>query len=81
MRKNIKISKILVGVLIIILSSLGFINSVYASNITSANIYKAGDCGRLLTYKGVEVIVSYVEYVQNGVHYPAYCLDKTKIGA
>jgi hypothetical protein len=56
-------------------------NSVYAENINSANIYTIGDCGKLLTYKGIPVKVSYVQYMHDGIAYPAYCLDKTKPGA
>ena len=44
-------------------------------------MYSIGDCGQLLKYKGNIVKVSYVECVQDGVNYPAYCLDKTKPGA
>lgn len=57
-----------------------FLNFVYAENLTSANVYSIGDCGSLLTYKGIPVKVSYVEYNYNGKGYPAYCLDKTKPG-
>ena len=50
-------------------------------SINVANIYSIGDCGNLLTYKGGTVKVSYVQYIQDGVEYPAYCMDKTKPGA
>lgn len=74
--------KILVVVIVLfILNTLTIINSVYAENINSANIYSIGDCGSLLTYKGVPVKVSYVQYMHDSVAYPAYCLDKTKPGA
>ena len=58
--------------------SLGFINSVYAETIHSANLYSMGDCGQLLKYKGVVVKVSYVQYSNNGKEYPAYCMERTK---
>ena len=61
-----------------IFNILTFMNSAYAQNLSSANIYLVGDCGSLLTYKGVPVKVSYVQYSNDGVDYPAYCLDKTK---
>ena len=80
MRKNI-ITKAMAVVSMLILSALGFINSVYATNINTANIYAVGDCGNLLTYKGIPVKVTYVEYINEGNHYPAYCMDKTKVGA
>lgn len=80
MRKNI-IKKAMAVVSMLILSALGFINSVYATNINTANIYAVRDCGNLLTYKGTQVKVTYVEYINEGKHYPAYCMDKTKVGA
>lgn len=67
--------------LVIIFNILGMSNAVQATSINAANIYTIGDCGKLLTYKGTPVKVSYVEYNYNGVHYPAYCMDKTKSGA
>lgn len=80
MRKNI-ITKAMAIVSMLILSALGFINSVYATNINTANIYAVRDCGNLLTYRGTPVKVTYVEYINEGNHYPAYCMDKTKVGA
>ena len=76
-----KIKKIFIIISSLVMSFLGFSGIVYAKNINSAHIYMVGDCGALLTYKGVPVKVSYVEYTEGGVHYPAYCLDKTKPGA
>lgn len=61
-----------------IFNILSFMNSAYAQNLSSANIYLVGDCGSLLTYKEIPVKVSYVQYSESGVDYPAYCLDKTK---
>lgn len=67
---------------ILIINGLGFMNSVYAApEINTAYMYSIGDCGQLLKYKGVIVKTDYVQYDYNGVSYPAYCLDKTKIGA
>ena len=75
------IYKNIIILFVYILACLSFINSVYATTINSANIYSIGDCGALLKYKGVVVKVSYVQYINNGNEYPAYCLDKTKPGA
>lgn len=80
MKKNL-LTKVGIGLSIIIFNFFGLINSVQAENIKSANIYMVCDCGSLLTYKGIPVKVSYVEYTENGNHYPAYCMDKTKPGA
>lgn len=79
MIKN-KIKKILIAVTILLLNGLSFINSVNASN-DSIYIHATGDCGELLTYKGVVVKANYVVYTKEGVSYPAYCMDKTKVGA
>lgn len=75
-----------IGRIFIIISSfimtfLGLTNISFAQNIDSAHIYMVGDCGKLLTYKGSPIKVSYVEYTEGGVRYPAYCLDATKPGA
>lgn len=77
-KKKRKIKKILVILAIFIMNALGFMNAVYATAIDSANLYTTGDCGQLLKYKGVIVKVDYVQYSNNGMDYPAYCLDKTK---
>ena len=70
-----------VVLIIMLLFILNFMSLTYAnSNINSAYLYASGDCGKLLKYKGIEVIVKYVEYQNDGVSYPAYCLDKTKPG-
>ena len=84
MKRNIiiKILKsILTTAIIFIINFLGFINAVNATSINSFNLYSIGECGNLLTYKGIPVKVSYIEYISNGTNYPAYCLDKTKPGA
>lgn len=64
----------------LILNICTVINSVQAINIDSANIISGGNCGSLLTYKGVVVEAFYAQYTHNGISYPAYCLDKTKQG-
>lgn len=75
------IKKIGVAIALLGLNIAGVYSIANAQTINSAYIYSIGDCGKLLTYKGVPVKVSYVEYTENGVHYPAYCMDKTKPGA
>lgn len=64
----------------LILNICTIANSVQAININSANIISGGDCGNLLTYKGIVVKAYYAQYMQDGKSYPAYCLDKTKKG-
>lgn len=86
--KNKRRTKLIAGIKMLIIASallifniLNFINIANAESINVANIYSIGDCGNLLTYKGGTVKVSYVQYIQDGVEYPAYCMDKTKPGA
>ena len=67
---------------VFIINGLAFMNSVCATPyINSAYMYSVGDCGQLLKYKGVIVETGFVQYSYNGINYPAYCLDKTKVGA
>ncbi len=77
--KNIS-KKIVITISLVILNTMLFINSVIAAQMDSTHIYSSGSCGELLKYKGGLVIVEYAEYKNNGVSYPAYCLDKTKHG-
>ena len=77
--KNI-IRKIAIILAVLMFNVLGFLNSAYAASVNPINLYLAGDCGQLLKYKGVVVKTSYIEYVNENNHYPAYCLDKTKPG-
>lgn len=86
--KNERRTKLVAGIKMLIIASallifniLNFINIANAESINVANIYSIEDCGNLLTYKGGTVKVSYVQYIQDGVEYPAYCMDKTKPGA
>lgn len=76
--KIIKLKKITLIISLLILNIITVFNSVRAVNINSANIVSGGDCGSLLTYRGIVVKTYYAQYTQNGASYPAYCLDKTK---
>ena len=81
MYKIKKVAKILfIMITLILMNFFSLINSVTASNLDTANIQSVADCGQLLKYKGSIVITYYAEYNDNGVTYPAYCLDKTKTG-
>lgn len=80
-KKKSKIKKLVIIIAILIMNGLGFMNAVYATSMQSAQLYAIGDCGALLKYKGGVVTVSYVQYTNEGINYPAYCLDKTKPGA
>lgn len=78
--KNNKIlKKIALIVAIVLLNTFNFLNAVNANSIDSAYMHSLGDCGSLLTYNGVPVKVTYIAYTKDGVEYPAYCMDKTKL--
>lgn len=80
-RINKIIKKILYLLCFIVLNLSLLINSVKAvNNITSTNVVYGGNCGNLLKYKGIVVKVTYVEHIQDGLSFPAYCLDKNKPG-
>ena len=79
-RKIIKLKKFLSIVSFLILNIILIFNTVQAVEINSANIISGGDCGSLLTYKGIVVKTYYAQYINDGISYPAYCLDKTKKG-
>lgn len=83
MNKNIikKIGKIITVVALLMMNLLLITNSIYAANFSEINTYSIGDCGKLLTYEGAPVQAIYIESNQNGVCYPAYCMDRTKPGA
>ena len=79
-KRVVHIATILLVIMLLFL--LSFMNLTFAnSNINSAYLYSTGNCGNLLKYKGIDVIVSYIEYQNDGISYPAYCMDKTKVGA
>lgn len=83
LNKNIikKIGKITTAVALLIMNLLCVGNSIYAASFNEINTYMVGDCGTLLTYEGAPVQAIYIESNQNGVSYPAYCMDRTKPGA
>ena len=65
----------------IILTTMNFTISRADFTITSADLKNGGDCGQLLMRNGSIIKVTYITYTNNGVTYPAYCLDRTKPGA
>lgn len=70
----------ILALIVVLLNIIITLNSVKAVKLNAANIFSEGECGNLLTYKGIVVKAYYAQYVENGVSYPAYCLDKTKQG-
>lgn len=76
-----KLTKIFTIIMsIFTLNFLTILNCVNAVNLKEISIQSGGDCGSLLTYKGIVVKSYYAQYTLDGVSYPAYCLDKTKQG-
>lgn len=77
--KNL-IKIIIIAFSIILANILLIFNSANAISLNSINIQSGGDCGSLLIHKGIYIKAYYAEYIQDGISYPAYCLDKTKKG-
>ncbi len=76
-----KVTKVLMAITSFLLLNLSIIgNQANATFIQSAELSSGGDCGSLLTYKGVPRICKFAQYTDNGKVYPVYCLDKTKHG-
>lgn len=73
------ISKILIFSIIITIMNLTIVRADFP--ITSADLKSSGDCGQLLMRDGVIIRTTYITYNNNGVDYPAYCLNRTKPGA
>ena len=74
------ITALLIIAVTIIMNNIVILNSVKAANleqISQIDLHYGGMCEQLLKYKGVIVKTTYVEYYgDNGINYPAYCLDK-----
>lgn len=75
---------LLITIIIITMNTVVILNSVRAANleqITQVDLHYGGMCEQLLKYKGVIVKTTYVEYYgDNGINYPAYCMDKKLSG-
>lgn len=74
------IKKIITIFTILMINAAFFMGATYAKPVEKADLYTTGYCGELLKYKGVPVIVHYVEYNHEGITYPAYCVNKEKDG-
>ncbi len=78
--KKIKNNKLIVCILLVVML-IGNINNVFAFEIGAKQIVCKGVCETLLTFHGTPIKTSFVLYEENGVQYPAYCLDRTLPGA
>lgn len=63
--------KILICILAILIMQ---VNYVMAANNT-VNLYHKKDCENFLKYNGIRIRTGYIEYIQNNISYPAYCLN------
>lgn len=66
--------KILVIVGILLFNLIALFNGVYAASLNSVDLYTIEESEPLLTYKGETVLIHYIEYQNNGIKYPAYCI-------
>ena len=80
--KKLKLKKVMVVILIVLILLSTFSNFANASTpMNTAFLYKVEDCTTKLRYwsdkqgKWLDVICYYTEYEENGVRYPAYCLN------
>ncbi len=74
MKKSIKI--ILVAILIIILNMALLINTVNAVEKGPITIYTKGYFKRVIRNNGIVIKTAEAVYEENGIEYPAYCLDR-----
>ena len=73
---KIKNKFIIVLLLIINILSTFVGNISNAANLEKADLYSKGSCGDLLKYNGITVYTTLVVYNNNGVEYPAYCVQR-----
>ena len=72
-----------IAILLLVLSLFSVFSNVFAATtITSALIKNGGDCGYHLQFWDSNantwsyIITTFVYYEENGVQYPAYCLNR-----
>ena len=67
---------ITLSLVIIMVMLVGTTISTAAIPITTADLYEKGRTEKLLIFNGMEVGTTIVKYLNNGVEYPAYCLNR-----
>lgn len=65
---------------ILVIGNALITTSVASTTINTVDLYSKGDCGRLLMKDNFIVKTALVVYQKKGKEYPAYCLDKYKVG-
>ena len=78
--KKLKNRKLIIC-MVVVLILLSNISQVFAFDIGQKQLLCKGVCETLLTYHGTPIKTSFILYEENGVQYPAYCLDRTLPGA
>lgn len=73
--------KRIIGIMLIIIICISFFNNISSAKSIDINIYSKGRCGDILKKNGVLLRIPFaVHRGDDGVEYPAYCLDRTKSG-
>ena len=82
MKKTLrKISKAVIIVMLLLAMDLTLIqNCVQAADIGNEKVYGIDNCEEILRYKGIARGATYVVYENEGIQYPAYCLNPERIG-
>ena len=76
-----KLSKTILIIMLLLMIDISLvINCVQAANQTTEKIYQIDYCDKVLKYKGKARGAAYVVYKEEGVEYPAYCINPEKIG-
>lgn len=77
---KVKVKKFIAFLMLILTIFSVFSNTVFATEISSADLKYKGDCGNHLQYWDKDhwsyIITSFVTYSENGKEYPAYCLNR-----
>lgn len=71
---------ITLSLVIIMVMLVGTTISTATIPINSANLYEKGKTEKLLKFNGMEVGTTIVKYLNNGIEYPAYCLNRELAG-
>lgn len=69
---------LIIGILITLLINLLY--SCYAFEVGTKKVKYIEDCGILLRYQGNDKLAHYAVFVENGIEYPAYCLNPEYYG-
>ena len=76
-----KISKTMLIVMLLLALDISLVaNCVQAVDQPKEKVYEIDYCDKILKYKGIPRGAVYVVYEENGMQYPAYCINPEKIG-